>query len=518
MRTLKVSRSFTATSMLALAVLAGAPSAFGAAQLIPEHQFRIGTCPDDSACDWDCNGAQCSLGLGAPICEQDADCTTFTCLPGPICDDGGTRTACELPLLVTTSARLVVRVDDNDDLCAAPQTGCNVTAENDECGSKVTIALRGRKPDASEFLVRKDIDLCNSGVQACSSTQDCAQCLDDPANQCPLTDPVFLCNGQGNTNITEDDVVFGQFGSWLNDMQPIGFLPGAVPPEFGPGIPMVLGALENASGKFCTGTDPRATCENDTDCPTGSSCYAEAEYCVTLGLIRGRCLGTGGNAGTLCTTDADCDSGPCGITGIAQTTGVLSDDTDIDLPDLGTCGGGCPSSPDTTCESSFDSCLLLVDESKPGKEKLTVSWRKGPALSKTDLGNPLAVGGTAYDVCAYDESGALAGQWLVHRAGATCGNNACWKETGKGFRYKDPDATTQGIRSMVLKADEAGKSKLAVKGKNNAEKGQSSLPTGVAAALAGSGSATIQLRGAPQCFSCAVTTSKDEGGKFKAKQ
>ena len=57
-----------------------------------------------------------------------------------------------------------------------------------------------------------------------------------------------------------------------------------------------------------------------------------------------------------------------------------------------------------------------------------------------------------------------------------------------------------------------------MKGKNNAGKGPMSLPTGIAAALTGSANATIQLHGsnAPGCFSCAVTTSKDAGGKFKA--
>jgi hypothetical protein len=73
---------------------------------------------------------------------------------------------------------------------------------------------------------------------------------------------------------------------------------------------------------------------------------------------------------------------------------------------------------------------------------------------------------------------------------------------------------------VLLKGEEPGKSKLAVKGKNNADKGLTSLPTGIAAALTGSATATIQLHGsdAPKCFTCAVTTSKDEGGKFKATQ
>jgi len=504
---------------LVILTVGRAAPVFAAAQLLPEHQQRIGTCPGGGPCAWDCNGSQCEFGFGKQICEIDTECSFGTCLPGPICD-GGSRSACELPLLATFAGHLVVRVDDNDALCAPAGTGCNQTTD-DDCGSKVTIALRGRKPDASEFVVAKDINLCNTGALACSSTQDCDQCLDGPDNQisCPRTDPVFLCNGQGQTDIHEDDIdVFGQFGPWLNDIQPITFLAGSLPADLQTGIPVVLNATQTASGKFCSGTNPRTTCTDDTEC-SGGSCYAEAEYCVTLGLIRGRCLG-GTNAGTLCASGGECDSGNCGIAGVPDISPLVSDDTDVTVADLGTCGGGCPSSPDATCQSAFDKCQLVVDESKAGAEKLVASWQKGPALTPADFGDPTVTLGTAYDVCAYDASGTLAGQWQIDRAGATCGEKPCWKANDQGFKYKDKDGTAQGIQSVVLKGGDTGKSKLAVKGKNNAGKGQTSLPTGIAAALTGSASATIQLRGsnAPGCFSCAVTTSKDEGGTFKAKK
>jgi hypothetical protein len=503
---------------LVILIVGSAATVFAAAQLLPEHQQRIGTCPGGGACAWDCNGSQCDLGFDKQICEIDADCASSSsfCFAGPICD-GGSRSACELPLLATFPGHLVVRVDDNDALCAPLGTGCNQTTD-DDCGSKVTIALRARKPDASEFVVRKDINLCNTGATACNQVGDCNQCLSGGSN-CPRPDPVFLCNGQGETDIHEDDVdVFGQFTSWLNDIQPVTFLASSLPAELRTGIPVVLSAAQTASGKFCTGTDPRTTCADDAEC-SGGSCYAEAEYCVTVGLIRGRCLG-GTNAGTLCASGGECDSGNCGIAGVPDISPLVTDDTDVTVADLGTCGGGCPSSADATCESAFDKCLLVVDESKAGKEKLVASWQKGPALAPAGFANPTVALGTAYDLCAYDQSGTLAGQWQIDRAGATCGDKPCWKALAKGFRYKDKAGIAQGIQSVLLKADEAGKSKLVVKGKNNVAKGQTSLPTGIAAALTGSANATIQLRGsnAPGCFSCAVTTSKDDEGKFKAKK
>lgn len=504
--------------MLIVGIIARAAAVFAAAQFLPEHQQRLGTCPGGGPCAWDCNGSQCDFGFGQQICENDTDCGFATCLPGPICD-GGSRSACELPLLEAFPGHLIVRVDENDDLCAPLGTGCNQTA-NDDCGSKVTIALRVRKPDASEFVLQKDINLCNTGAPACSQVGDCNQCLDGPQNAftCPRTDPVLFCNGQGQTDIHEDDLIFGEFGSWLNDVQPVTFLASSLPADLQMGVPVVLGALETANGKFCSGTDPRTTCDDDSGCQNGS-CYAEAEYCVTLALIRGRCLG-GTNEGSLCATGVECDSGNCGIAGVPDIGPLVSDDTDVTVADLGTCGGGCPSSPDATCASAFDKCQLVVDESKPGKEKLVASWQKGPALTPSNFGNPTVALGTAYDVCAYDQNATLAGQWIIDRAGATCGDKPCWKALDEGFKYKDKDGTAQGIQNMLLKGGDAGKSKLAVKGKNNVGKGQTSLPTGIAAALTGSANATIQLRGsnAPGCFSCAVTTSKDEGGTFKAKK
>src|SRR5262245_38469850 len=440
-------------------MLIRAATVFAAAQLLPEHQQRIGTCPGGGTCAWDCNGSQCEFGFGKQICEIDNDCGLATCLPGPICD-GGSRSACELPLLATFPGHLVVRVDDNDALCAPPGMGCNQTTD-DDCGSKVTIALRGRKPDASEFFVRKDIDLCATGATACSAAGDCNQCLDGQQNTitCPRPDPVFLCNGQGQTDIREDDVDFGNFSSWLNDIQPVTFLAGSLPADLQTGIPVVLSAAQTASGKFCSGTDPRTTCTQDTDC-SGGSCYSEAEYCVTLALIRGRCLGGGANEGSLCATGSECDSGNCGIAGVPDISPLVTDDTDVTVADLGTCGGGCPSSPDGACESAFDKCLLDVDESKPGKEKLVASWQKGPAIVPSAFGNPTVALGTAYEVCAYDQSGTLAGQWTIDRAGATCGDKPCWKALDEGFKYKDKDGVAQGIQSLLLKGDAPGKSKL----------------------------------------------------------
>ncbi len=189
----------------------------------------------------------------------------------------------------------------------------------------------------------------------------------------------------------------------------------------------------------------------------------------------------------------------------------------------------CPALPDLSCQSSFQKGQLKVDERKSGKEKMSAKWQKGPAIAGTDFGNPLAENGTMYFVCIYDDSGSLAGEYVVARAGDTCGTKSCWSNLGKdpgdpghkGYKYNDKELASDGMSKMQLNAGDAGKSKASVQAKNNASKYTATLPTGVAADLNGSTSATLQLFGsdAPECISIGLTNvTKDDGVQFKAKQ
>jgi CSLREA domain-containing protein len=189
---------------------------------------------------------------------------------------------------------------------------------------------------------------------------------------------------------------------------------------------------------------------------------------------------------------------------------------------------GCPATPEPGCLDSFGSAKLAVSDKKAGKESLKIGLSKGPAFEGDDLGNPLAPGGTDYFVCIYNGAGALAQQYAVARAGDTCDGKPCWSSIGsippgdvghKGYKYKDALITSDGIAGMSLKPGGAGKSKIGVKGKNNSAKSQTSLPTGVAAALAGSSSVIVQLTGsdATSCVSATLgNVSQDDGSSFKA--
>jgi hypothetical protein len=190
--------------------------------------------------------------------------------------------------------------------------------------------------------------------------------------------------------------------------------------------------------------------------------------------------------------------------------------------------GECPDTIDNGCMTGFQKAFLLIKENVPGKEKLIAKLGGGPALAQTDLGNPLsgAEGGTGTRVslCIYDGNGNLAGELVAAGPTSTCTDGApCWKSVGstpndpngpgKGYAYRDTDASTDGLQKLLYKGGDAGKPKVIVKAKG------STLPLGIPAALQSSTQATIQLRSSDgECLSATVTEiKKQEAGFFKAK-
>jgi len=195
-----------------------------------------------------------------------------------------------------------------------------------------------------------------------------------------------------------------------------------------------------------------------------------------------------------------------------------------------TCGtSGCEhvAAPAPTCDTTWAKASLLVDERRAGRERLVATLTRGPALSQTDLGDPTGAGGTAYTLCIYDQADALAGRVEVDRAGDLCGSTSCWRSlgsappAGKGWRYRDMAGAADGVRALTLKGGPAPTSRLILKARNVASKGQTALPTGIAAALAGSTQATVQLHGSdlPQCHSAVLgEIVRAEASSFKARR
>ena len=190
-----------------------------------------------------------------------------------------------------------------------------------------------------------------------------------------------------------------------------------------------------------------------------------------------------------------------------------------------TTGVGCPASPSGGCASTWAKGLLIVKEDIAGDEKLVAKLAKGPALTQSDFGNPLAPNGTAYTLCVYDDGGALAGSVIVDRAFDLCsgGSSACWRPVGKvppdpagkGYKYKDADFAAAGVAKFLLKGGAAGSSKVILKGKGP------NLPDGIPSALQTTTSVTVQLHGsnAPQCLSITLNDIRKQVGEiFKAKK
>ena len=168
------------------------------------------------------------------------------------------------------------------------------------------------------------------------------------------------------------------------------------------------------------------------------------------------------------------------------------------------------------------SASLSVTSKREGKEKIKVALAKFDAeVSQSMLGDPI-FGNSRWDVCFYDNDDRLVSFLIVDRAFDVCGpkEDTCWDVVGSaGYRYKDPDARSSGVRSIVAKGGKAGRGSIKVRASNNARKNQRRMPTGVDNALAENDGATIQIMvddGA--CYTATVGTRKAESDLYKGKR
>lgn len=271
-----------------------------------------------------------------------------------------------------------------------------------------------------------------------------------------------------------------------------------------------------ASGGVC---DVAETCDgSNVACPADEKSTAECRAANGVCDVAEICDGVLDD----CPVDGfepagtDCADGDlCNGSETCDGSGTCQPDPDLSCDDQNPCtqdscdpSTGCDNdpAPALTCADTWEKGQLLVNEKTAGKEKIVAKLIKGPALASSDFGDPV-LGTTAYDVCVYDELGQLAGHLQVDRAGTTCAGKDCWKAVGsKGYLYKDRDVAADGVLLLKALGGDAGKSKILVKAKNNAPKGQLSMPTGITAALAGSTSATVQMHGSDSPVGCYSTT------------
>jgi len=165
---------------------------------------------------------------------------------------------------------------------------------------------------------------------------------------------------------------------------------------------------------------------------------------------------------------------------------------------------------------------LKVKEKKVGKESFKAQLQKfDGATTQAEFGNPLADGGTAYEICIWTPDGFVE-RLLVDQAGQTCGKKSkeCWKDKkGKGWDYKDDLAASDGVKKIKLQSGDAGKGKVQADAANNEKKGQTALPTGIAADLQGATIALVQVTTTDAaCYQALLSdVKKNDGVQFEAK-
>ncbi len=170
---------------------------------------------------------------------------------------------------------------------------------------------------------------------------------------------------------------------------------------------------------------------------------------------------------------AGCGDGIVGITEICDDGNTVAGDGCSPTCSVEPCFAcaGSPSTcgPRTSCRRSTtpERAVLKIDDRSPGdRDALSWKWPRGDALAIAELGNPLA--GDDYTLCLFDESSGTPELLLavVAPEGGTCAGRPCWTALKQsGFRYKDREATPDGLTSIAVKRGEAGKSQAAVEAK-----------------------------------------------------
>ena len=173
-----------------------------------------------------------------------------------------------------------------------------------------------------------------------------------------------------------------------------------------------------------------------------------------------------------------------------------------------------------SCEDGWAKKVLRINEQRAGKEQFQLKLNGGPRIQKTAFGDPTADDGTGYGICLFDGSGGFVGALGLVRAGERCAGRDCWRSTRKGYRYQDRAQESDGVQKASLIPGAAGSSRIHIRGGNDAAKGLTRFPAGLAAALLGSESATVQIvrDDSPACFSATFDrVLRNHTGEFRAR-
>lgn len=127
---------------------------------------------------------------------------------------------------------------------------------------------------------------------------------------------------------------------------------------------------------------------------------------------------------------------------------------------------------------SGQALVVLRHRRTADRDALLWRWARGAATSVADFGDPRTT--TGYALCVFSAADGPSRLFLsvVAPAGGACRHARCWKARGRrGFRYRDPDLTPDGLAVIALKPGPDGRAAIVVKGRGR-RLGLPALPPG----------------------------------------
>jgi cysteine-rich repeat protein len=149
-----------------------------------------------------------------------------------------------------------------------------------------------------------------------------------------------------------------------------------------------------------------------------------------------------------------------------EDPGEQCDDGNLDDDDgcSATCmREACRAAPSAGCRTGLagkGQLKIRWSASDPNKHQVRWKWAKGAKTLKTDFGLPNVT--EAYHLCLYD-AGVLISTTRIE-AGGTCAGRPCWKESSKGFQFRDKERTPDGAQQLKLQAGGDSKAEVQIKG------------------------------------------------------
>jgi len=430
-----------------------------------------GTCPTDDA--FANAGITCRIGSG-DVCDPNEMCQGT---PGVAC-----------PPDVVASTAVICRAGagspnggsecDAQEMCSGvPGVPCPNNFFN--TASTPCRAGSGDVCDPQEFCPGSSGGVCPTDVVSPTSTV-CRAGSGDPTGSGVECDPTDHCTGIASeacpTNVPLTITTVCRSGSG-DICDPDEKCPGTV------GEPCPANTVANPSTVCRTGSndscDPNETCTGvanqscppDVVEPAGTVCRPPSEPTCDL---EEQCTGSVGEpcptdlftaAAVPCDADGDtCTLDECDGSGLCVADSVIScDDGNACTRDTCDAELGCEhiDAPAQTCQAAITATFKLKggDLTDETKDRFGFNWKGGPVLV-SHLGNPTQT--TQYDVCVYDGNGVKMHMTVPPGSG--------WFTLGsasepKGYRYRDLDASADGITSIKSKTSSLNRATLRVSGK-----------------------------------------------------